>query len=143
MDEKMLVSIIVPVYNVENYLRQCVDSLRAQTYQKIEIILVDDGSTDSSGTICEEYAAIDERVIVLHQKNAGQGAAREAGVAASCGGYVMTVDGDDWLDVGTVEKCVQKMQEDERIECVMLSYSREYLSSSIHAHIFDGDKTIF
>lgn len=91
------VSIIIPVYNAERYLRECLDSAAAQTLREIEILCIDDGSTDSSGTICDEYAAQDERFRVYHQKNAGQSAARNAGIEQARGEYVAFLDSDDWL----------------------------------------------
>lgn len=96
--EKMpLVSIIVPVYRVEKYLRQCIESLINQTYKNIEIILVDDGSPDSCGRICDEYAQKDKRVIVIHQKNGGPQKARAIGVNCARGIYITFVDGDDYV----------------------------------------------
>lgn len=92
-----LISVIIPVYNVEKYIRRCLDSVLAQEGVRIEVILVDDGSTDSSGAICEEYAKKDGRVCVLHQKNGGQSSARNAGLAAAGGEYVGFVDSDDWI----------------------------------------------
>ena len=83
-----LVSIIVPVYNVKPYLNRCVDSLLGQSYQNMELLLVDDGSTDGSGTLCDEYAAQDARVRVLHKKNGGLSNARNAGVDAAAGEYL-------------------------------------------------------
>ena len=82
-----LISVIVPVYNVERYLRRCVDSILHQTYQDLEILLVDDGSTDASGDICDEYAAQEERVTAVHQKNGGLSAARNAGLERAQGTY--------------------------------------------------------
>lgn len=93
-----MVSIIVPVYNVENYLSRCIESIQKQTIHDLEIILVDDGSTDSSGMICERYAANDKRIKVFHQKNAGQISARNAGVLVASGEYIGFVDSDDWID---------------------------------------------
>ncbi len=91
------VSIIVPTYNVEKYARKCFDSLLAQTLQDIEIILVDDGSTDSSGRICDEYAAKDDRVKVIHQGNIGLGLSRNSGMAIARGEYIGFVDSDDFI----------------------------------------------
>lgn len=91
------VSIVVPVYRVENYLGQCVESLLAQTLRDMEIILVDDGSPDGSGAIADNYAAQDRRVRVIHQSNAGLGPARNAGIAAARGEYIGFVDSDDWV----------------------------------------------
>ena len=95
-----LVSMIVPVYCMEPYLRRCVDSLTAQTYPKVEIILVDDGSTDLSGAICDEYAAADDRVRVVHQPNAGVSVARNVGIEAASGRWLAFVDPDDWVSGG-------------------------------------------
>ena len=100
------VSIIVPVYNVEDCLSYCVDSLRQQTYKNIEIILVDDGSTDSSGEICDQYAQEDERIKVLHIDNGGQSRARNIGVQASSSDWSMFLDSDDYYDLKAVEYLV-------------------------------------
>ena len=100
------VSIVVPVYNVEDCLSYCVDSLRQQTYKNIEIILVDDGSTDSSGEICDQYAQEDERIKVLHIENGGQSRARNIGVQASSSDWIMFLDSDDYYDLKAVEYLV-------------------------------------
>lgn len=93
-----LISVIVPVYNVEAYLRKCVDSICAQTYRNLEIILVDDGSPDNCGAICDEYARKDPRVKVIHKKNGGLSDARNAGLDICNGEYVAFVDSDDWIE---------------------------------------------
>ncbi len=100
------ISVIVPVYKAENLLRTCVDSALAQTYTDIEIILVDDGSPDSSGRICDEYAASDARVRVIHQANAGVSAARNAGIGIARGDYLLFLDSDDYLDRDACKKLV-------------------------------------
>ncbi len=105
------VSIIVPVYNVENYLRECVNSLIGQTYQDLEIILVDDGSMDRSGEICEEYSRNDARIRVFHQSNQGQSAARNLGVSKSTGEYILFVDSDDYITFDACEKLIKAAQE--------------------------------
>ena len=92
-----MISIIVPIYNVEPYLRRCVDSLLRQTYEDFELILVDDGSPDSCGTICDEYAARDHRVRVIHKPNGGLSDARNAGMEIAKGQYIAFVDSDDWV----------------------------------------------
>lgn len=97
-------SIIVPVYNVENYLDICVQSLIKQTFSNIEIILVDDGSSDRSGTMCDSYAAADPRIQVVHQTNAGLSAARNAGIAIAKGSYILLVDADDYIEPDTCEQ---------------------------------------
>ena len=91
-------SVIVPVYNTEKYLRECIGSILAQTFPDFELILVDDGSTDGSGAICDEYAGKDQRIQVIHQENGGVTKARKVGAAISNGEYVTYVDSDDWLD---------------------------------------------
>ncbi|MDR0501400.1 MAG: glycosyltransferase [Coriobacteriales bacterium] len=96
-DKLPLISVIIPVYNVQSYLRRCIDSVLAQTYRNLQIILVDDGSTDDSGTICEQYAAIDNRIVVVHRKNGGLSVARNTGLAIAKGSYIAFVDSDDWL----------------------------------------------
>ncbi|WP_022772777.1 glycosyltransferase family 2 protein [Butyrivibrio sp. AE2015] len=93
-----MISIIVPVYNVENYARKCIESLISQTYKDIEIILVDDGSTDSSGAICDEYAQKDNRIKVIHKENGGLSDARNAGLDIASGDYIGFVDSDDYID---------------------------------------------
>ncbi len=92
-----LISVIVPVYGVEDYLRQCVDSILAQTHQNLEIILVDDGSPDNCPAICDEYAQKDPRVRVVHKKNGGLSDARNAGLDVATGAYIGFVDSDDWI----------------------------------------------
>ena len=95
---KNLISIIIPVYNVEQYLSRCVDSVINQTYKNLEIILVDDGSTDNSGKICDEYALKDNRIKVIHKKNGGVSSARNAGLDIAKGDYIGFVDSDDFIE---------------------------------------------
>ncbi|MDY2698849.1 MAG: glycosyltransferase family 2 protein [Lachnospiraceae bacterium] len=92
-----MISIIVPVYNVERYIRRCVDSIAKQSYQDWELILVDDGSPDSSGRICDELAAKDHRIKVVHKQNAGPGSARNTGIENAIGEYILFIDSDDWI----------------------------------------------
>lgn len=105
------ISVIVPIYMVEEYLRQCLDSLVNQTYKDIEIILVDDGSPDRCGEICEEYAKKDARIIVIHQENGGLSAARNAGLDIAQGEYIMFVDSDDWVEPSFCEKALEAILE--------------------------------
>lgn len=93
-----LISVIVPVYNVERYLERCLRSLLGQTYRRMEFLLVDDGSTDASGAICDRFAAADNRIRVIHQKNAGVSAARNAGLDAAEGDYIGFCDPDDYIE---------------------------------------------
>ena len=103
MSKMPLISVIIPVYNVEKYLRKCVDSVIDQTYKNLEIILVDDGSTDNSGAICDEYIKKDKRIQVIHQKNRGLSAARNTGIKIAKGEYFSFIDSDDWVDVKFIE----------------------------------------
>ena len=114
-----LISVIIPVYNVEKYLHECVDSILAQTYTNLEIILVDDGSTDASGKICDEYAAKDLRIRVIHQVNQGVSAARNAGIRAATSSLISFVDGDDWTDKRFVETLYNTLeQHSTQVACV-------------------------
>ncbi|NBK92510.1 glycosyltransferase [bacterium 1XD21-13] len=101
------VSVVVPVYNVEAYLRRCVDSILAQTVEGLEVILIDDGSTDGSGEICDEYQRKDERIRVQHKPNGGLTSAWKAGVELSSGKYVGFVDSDDWIEPDMYERMLQ------------------------------------
>ena len=99
-----LITIIVPVYNVEKYIRECIDSLLNQTYRNLEIVLVDDGSTDKSGDICENYTIADSRVKVIHKKNEGLGFARNTGLTVAQGKFVTFIDSDDVTDADLIER---------------------------------------
>ena len=107
-----LLSIIVPVYNVKNYIRQCIDSILNQTLENFEVILVDDGSSDGSGSICDEYAKNDKRVKVIHQKNSGVSVARNVGLKFASGDYIAFVDSDDYIAPDMYKVLVNKL-----IEC--------------------------
>lgn len=92
-----LISVIIPIYKVEQYLKRCIDSVLGQTYKNLEIVLVDDGSPDGCGKICDEYAAIDNRVKVIHKKNGGLSDSRNVGIEISQGEYIAFIDSDDWI----------------------------------------------
>lgn len=106
-----VVSVIIPIYNVEPYLEMCIDSVVKQTYTNLEIILVDDGSTDGSSTIAERYGEADKRIRIIHQMNMGLSAARNVGIRHSTGRYVYLLDSDDMLHVHAIESMVYSMQE--------------------------------
>ena len=103
------VSVIVPIYNVEDYLRPCIESIQNQTYSDLEIILVDDGSPDNCGKICDEYAAKDARIRVLHNQNGGAARARNAGIEAATGEYISFVDGDDTIMDTMIEELLTNL----------------------------------
>lgn len=118
MDREKLISVIVPVYNVEEYLPRCVDSILAQTYKHLEVILVDDGAKDSSGAICDEYAAKDPRIKVIHKENGGLSSARNAGIEASSGEYLAFVDSDDWIEADAYGHMLDRMEKyDAKLVC--------------------------
>ncbi len=110
MDEPKI-SVIVPVYKVEQYLRKCLDSIVNQTYRNLEIILVDDGSPDGCGEICDEYAGRDERIQVIHKANGGVSSARNEGLAAATGGWIGWVDPDDWTEPAMFETLLWAVME--------------------------------
>ena len=107
---KSLISIIVPIYNVEQYIQECIESIQKQTYQNIQIILVNDGSTDLSGEICNRYAESDDRIKVIHQQNQGLVLARKKGLKAATGDYIGFVDGDDYIAPDMFEKLLCEIQ---------------------------------
>lgn len=120
-----LISIIVPIYNVEQYLNKCVDSIIHQSYSKLEIILVDDGSPDKCGEICNEYAAKDNRVKVVHKKNGGLSDARNAGIELAKGEWITFVDSDDYISVDYVETLYGLVAKNEckvGVACVQYVY---------------------
>lgn len=104
------ISVVVPIYKVEQYLPRCIDSIRAQTYRDLEILLVDDGSPDGSGAICDRYAAMDSRIRVIHKENGGLSSARNAGIDAAQGEFIAFVDSDDWLEPQGYAVLLQAMQ---------------------------------
>lgn len=109
---KELISVIVPVYNVEKYLKKCVDSIVNQTYKNLEIILVDDGATDNSGKICDELVELDNRIKVYHKKNGGLSDARNYGVERAAGDYIGFVDSDDYIDAEMYEKLYEAIKKE-------------------------------
>ena len=113
-----MISIIVPIYNIEKYLPQCIESIIGQTYNDLDIILVDDGSTDASSIICDEYAKKDSRIRVIHKKNEGLVRARKTGIQAAYGEYIAYVDGDDWIEPDMMENLLSKMIEQD-VDLVM------------------------
>lgn len=105
-----MISVIIPVYNVEPYIKRCLDSVIGQTYGNLEIILIDDGSPDNCGKICDEYARTDKRITVVHKKNGGVGAARNTGIDRATGKWLTFVDPDDWLELDYYEKMMDMME---------------------------------
>ena len=136
MTEK--ITVIVPVYNVENYLNKCLDSIIKQTYKNLEIIVVNDGSTDNSGTICQEYAQKDERIVYIEKENGGLSDARNAGLERMTGSYVTFVDSDDWIELDYVETLYTKIIEYQADIAVGNYYSFNESEGMFYFHIL-GD----
>ena len=124
------ISIIVPVYKAEKYLRRCLDSIIAQTFTDWECILIDDGSPDNSGKICDEYAASDKRFRVIHQENQGVSAARQKGLDNCIGEYVIHTDPDDWVEKDFLNKMFERAQLTDA-DMVMCDFNRIYKDKTI------------
>ena len=124
-----LVSVIVPIYKVEKYLGKCVDSIINQTYKNLEIILVDDGSPDNSGKICDEYAKKDNRIKVIHKENGGLSSARNAGLDVATGEFIAFVDSDDRIHLDFVEKLYRAIKEENAdiASCYVESFIKKLL----------------
>ena len=123
----MLVSVIVPVYNIKDYIGPCIDSILMQDYKELEIILVDDGSTDISGQICDDYAKKDDRIKVYHIENSGLSGARNYGTAQATGEFIYYLDGDDCFTEGAVSSSVAKVQ--GNVDVVFAKYATYYTDS--------------
>lgn len=136
-----LVSIIIPMYGVEEYLPQCLDSVCGQTWQNLEILLIDDESPDRSGEIADEYASRDPRIKVMHIQNRGAAGARNVGLDIASGEYIMFVDSDDWVEPAVVEKLVSAIK-DQRCDIAQCQYADEYITGS-EPHINDTENGVF
>ena len=137
-----MISIIVPVYNVETYLEECLDSIQNQSYTDLEVILVNDGSTDGSQAICEHYCQTDKRFRLMNQTNQGLSVARNKGVEISTGEYIVFVDSDDIIKTNYLEKLMQYMTEGvDIVECIFTVKKMEFLDENIETTtiIFEGD----
>lgn len=121
----LLISIIVPVYNAKDYLTDCVNHLIGQTYRNIEILLIDDGSSDGTGVLCDKIAETDSRIKVFHKENGGTHTARNLGIEVSQGEYLMFIDPDDWYDFEAIEYLVNHIQK-ENLDLIRFSYIKEY-----------------
>ena len=135
-----MISIIVPVYNVESYLEECLESIKNQTYADIEVILVNDGSTDGSREICEQYCEKDIRFRLINQENQGQSVARNRGVKESVGQFIMFVDSDDVINTNVLEVLLPYMKTDEDIvECRMTRKKEEFFLNKTSTIVFEGN----
>lgn len=136
---KDVISVIIPVYNVAAYLKECLDSVLSQNYEKLEVILIDDGSPDISGRICDEYAAKDSRVKVIHQENAGAAAAKNAGLRIATGEYLSFVDSDDTLEPGAY-RYMHALLQDSGADVVQCAFRDVYVNRS-EDQIFRAGRT--
>lgn len=134
-----MVSIIVPVYNTEKYLKDCLESLVKQTYDKIEIILVDDGSTDSSGKICDKWAKIDDRIHVYHKKNEGVSRARNYGIQRAKGEKLVFIDSDDMLTLNAIE-CMVEVLLKQNVELVACQYQSDKYNKKVEKETLKIEK---
>lgn len=134
-----LITVVVPIYNVSQYLEKCISSLSEQTYSNIEILLIDDGSKDDSPGICDRWAQMDQRVRAIHKKNGGLSDARNTGLNEAKGSWITFVDGDDWLDPYTCEKALTCALE-YNADIVMWPYVREFPDKIKPKHLFDADR---
>lgn len=139
---KPVVSVVVPVFRVEAYLPACVDSILGQSYQDLEVILVDDGSDDGCPALCDAYAAADARVRCIHKPNGGLSDARNVGRGVATGAYITYVDSDDWLDVDAIRRAVE-LAETNTLDVVLWSYISEYGQNSFVRELFPGGDRVF
>ena len=142
MSDKLKVSVIVPVYNAEKYLNRCIDSLTNQTLEDIEMIFVNDGSTDNSINILKSYKEQDKRIVIIDKANEGVSEARNQGISKAKGDYIFFVDSDDWIDLNTLENMYETAIKDD-IDIVMCSYVREFKNHSKEKFIDLNDKIIY
>lgn len=129
-----VISVIVPVYNSEKYVARCIESVLAQTFHSFELILVDDGSTDQSGEICDNYAVKDSRIKVIHQQNKGVSAARNAGIKASKGDWVTFVDSDDLLVGNCLKSFYQSIESNNSVDLVYCGYAILAATTELHSY---------
>lgn len=142
----MLVSVIVPVYNTEKYLARCIDSICMQTYSNLEILLINDGSNDNSGMICDEYAKKDKRVRVIHRKNSGVSITRNIGIKEARGDYIAFVDSDDFIDRGMFDALVRRANKccSDIVMCkYYIKKSKEISEVSMeYAEVYNGEMDV-
>lgn len=137
-----LISVIVPIYNLEKYLEKCIKSLLNQKYSNLEIFLVDDGSKDASGAICDKYGALDERIRVIHQENAGAAAARNAALDVCTGDYITFVDGDDYIDESFIQVLVENLEKNAA-QISICGWQDVYESTIVEKQPLVGEEVLY
>ncbi|MDR1571202.1 MAG: glycosyltransferase [Clostridiales Family XIII bacterium] len=135
--QKPFISVIIPVYNIEDYIAECVDSILCQEYDDFEIVLVDDGSTDGSGAICDAYSAAHANIVTIHKDNGGLSDARNAGISKARGSHVMFVDGDDFVEKGSFAHIVDAWKEDVSADVIFFEIKKAYPGGGF-ANMGDG-----
>lgn len=135
------ISVIVPVYNVEKYLSRCIDSILNQTFTDFELILVDDGSTDNSGDICDMYSQKNSRIIVIHQSNQGVSAARNQGIISAKGGYITFIDSDDWISSRLLERLLLSCEKNDSQMAVSIIKKVSEFTCDYQSNAFDNVMT--
>lgn len=137
---KGLISVIVPVYNVEKYLSQCIESLINQTYANLEILLIDDGSTDKSGKLCDKYAKKDNRITVIHKKNGGSASAKNEGLNCAKGEYLAFVDSDDFVEIDAYQYMVSQLEK-EKADIIQCSFRDVFVNEQIDRIINESERS--
>lgn len=132
-------SIIIPVYNVNNYLSECVNSVLNQTYKEFEVLLIDDGSTDGSSKLCDKYNRENSQVHVFHQKNQGVASARNLGIEQASGDYILFLDSDDWIDSKTLEYLENRLEK-KQYDVIIFSYAKEYGDNSYIKYVIEDNQ---
>lgn len=135
------ISVIVPVYNVEKYLRRCIDSILAQTFADFELLLIDDGSKDSSGAICDEYAEKDNRILVFHKENGGVSSARNVGLDNACGEWITFVDADDWVSPKLYD-IIFNSKDYKDVELINFSFYSVFKSEQVPVRLLSADDKV-
>lgn len=143
MKNNPLVSVVIPVYNTAKYLPRCLDSIIHQTYHNLEIIIIDDGSTDDSYIIAKEYATKDPRIKLIHQKNSGLSGARNTGIAKATGKYISFVDSDDEITSDFIEKLFQPYQKDQNISLTVCGFLRKFIKTQHSETMFLNPASTF
>lgn len=137
MFDNIKITVIIPAYNIESYIGECLDSIVGQTYRKLEIIVVDDGSTDNTSSIVDSYATKDDRIKVIHKINGGLSSARNAGLDVATGDYISFIDGDDFVDIDLYESIVKVIDRNPLVEIVQFGYN-VFDKVSSNAKLHDG-----
>ena len=142
-NDKIKISVIVPIYNASKYLSKCISSIINQSYKNLEIILVNDGSTDNSGTICDDYKKMDNRIIVIHKENKGVSLARNSGIKKASGEYICFIDADDIVHPDYIKKMVKYLDNDTLTACLIKDFKNDVIYYDTERELIKVDKNHF